>query len=163
MSGRLWPRHAPLFCNRRSVPRPLRRGHSQAHVFDHRAGRRRILPAARSDDSGIARLSRLAFGREARRLLLSRAGVSSPQRRAGRIPASRHESFGRATRPADAEMLSLGLEATASYGLASPDIRTATSRCLRRWSPASICRRPGSGASSRISTAKPIWRRTSIA
>src|SRR5476651_901770 len=34
------------------------------------------------------------------------------------------ESFGRADKPAaDAEMLSLGLEATASYGLASPDIR----------------------------------------
>ena len=35
------------------------------------------------------------------------------------------ESFGRADKAAaDAEMLSLGLEATASYGLASPDIRT---------------------------------------
>jgi ATP phosphoribosyltransferase regulatory subunit len=35
------------------------------------------------------------------------------------------ESFGRADKPAaDAEMLALGLEATASYGLASPDIRT---------------------------------------
>ena len=35
------------------------------------------------------------------------------------------ESFGRADKPAaDAEMLSLGLEATASYGLATPDIRT---------------------------------------
>src|SRR5476651_1527482 len=35
------------------------------------------------------------------------------------------ESFGRADKPAaDAEMLSLGLEATAGYGLASPDIRT---------------------------------------
>jgi ATP phosphoribosyltransferase regulatory subunit len=34
------------------------------------------------------------------------------------------ESFGRTDKPAaDAEMLSLGLEATASYGLASPDIR----------------------------------------
>jgi len=34
------------------------------------------------------------------------------------------ESFGRADKPAaDAEMLSLGLEATASYGLTSPDIR----------------------------------------
>jgi ATP phosphoribosyltransferase regulatory subunit len=35
------------------------------------------------------------------------------------------ESFGRADKPAaDAEMLTLGLEATASYGLPSPDIRT---------------------------------------
>jgi len=35
------------------------------------------------------------------------------------------ESFGRADKPAaDAEMLALGLEATASYGLPSPDIRT---------------------------------------
>jgi ATP phosphoribosyltransferase regulatory subunit len=35
------------------------------------------------------------------------------------------ESFGRADKPAaDAEMLSLGLEATAGYGLASPEIRT---------------------------------------
>jgi ATP phosphoribosyltransferase regulatory subunit len=35
------------------------------------------------------------------------------------------ESFGRADKPAaDAEMLALGLEATASYGLATPDIRT---------------------------------------
>jgi ATP phosphoribosyltransferase regulatory subunit len=35
------------------------------------------------------------------------------------------ESFGRADKAAaDAEMLSLGLEATAGYGLASPDIRT---------------------------------------
>ena len=35
------------------------------------------------------------------------------------------ESFGRADKPAaDAEMLSLGLEATASYGVATPDIRT---------------------------------------
>ena len=73
-----------------ALPRPLRRGHPQAHVSDHRARRRRILPAARSHHSGVARLSRLAAGRPAGGLLLSRPGVPPQQRRRRRIPAGRH-------------------------------------------------------------------------
>ena len=88
------------------------------------ARRRRILPAPRPHHSGVARLSRLAAGRQAGGLLLSRAGVPSPQRRAGRIPAGRHRILRPADKAAaDAEMLALGLEATAHYGLASPDIQ----------------------------------------
>ena len=73
-----------------AVPRPLRRGHPQAHVSDHRAGWRRILPAAGSHHSGVARLSRLARSRRDRRLLLSRPGVPLSQRSGFRISASRH-------------------------------------------------------------------------
>ena len=65
------------------------------------------------------------LARQAGGLLLSRAGVPSSQRRAARNscrPASR--CFGRADKAAaDAEMLALGLEATAHYGLAAPDIQ----------------------------------------
>ncbi len=57
-------------------------------------------------------------------LLLSRSGVPPPQRRPSEFPQAGIESFGRADKAAaDAEMLSLGLEATAHYGLAAPDIR----------------------------------------
>ncbi len=67
------------------------------------------------------------------------------------------ESFGRPDKAAaDAEMLALGLEATAHYGLAAarhPHGRRR--RCSPRWSRRSISRRPGSGGWSRTSTARP--------
>ncbi len=57
------------------------------------------------------------------------------------------ESFGRPDNAAaDAEMLALGLEATAHYGIASPEIRMGDVGAVRaRWSRRSIWRRPGSG------------------
>ena len=81
-------------------------------------------PAARPHHPGLARLSRLEPRRQGGRLLLSRPGVPPSRRRPERIPASRHESFGRSDiAAADAEMLALGLEATAHYGVAAPEIR----------------------------------------
>ena len=57
------------------------------------------------------------------------------------------ESFGRGdTAAADAEMLALGLDATAHYGLDAPTSAWAMSPCFPRWSPRSILRPPGSGA-----------------
>ena len=68
-------------------------------------------------------------------LLLSRPGVPRSRRRAGGIPAGRH----RILRPpetdkaaADAEMLALGLEATAHYGIARRKSAWATSGCSPR-------------------------------
>ena len=64
-------------------------------------------------------------GRQGRGLLLSRLGVS-PSRGRGRpkFLQAGIESFGRQDKAAaDAEMLSLGLEATALYGLPTPEIR----------------------------------------
>ena len=77
----------------RAVSRPVRRGHPPAHVSHHRSGRPRIVPAARSDHSGVARLSGVAAGGEARGLLLSRRRVPPSRRRAGRIPAGRHREL----------------------------------------------------------------------
>ena len=116
----------------RAVPRPLRRGHPQAHVSDHRAGRRRILPAPRPHHSGVARLSRLAASRQAGGLLLSRAGVPSPQRRAGRIPASRHRIL-RAARQGGGRRRDArrsGWKRPRITGWPRPTSRSATSRCL---------------------------------
>ena len=89
------------------------------------------MPAARPHDSRCPRLPRLACGsdRAAGRLLLPRPGVP---RRAGGLPGGSGEflqagieSFGRTdTAAADAEALTLGLEATAHYGINDPEIRT---------------------------------------
>ena len=89
------------------------------------ADRRRTLPAARPHHSGGAGLSRLRPRRPAGRVLLSRAGVPLSRRSAERVPQAGIESFGRQDRAAaDAEMLALGLEATATFGLTDVDIRT---------------------------------------
>ena len=67
------------------------------------------------------------------------------------------ESFGRSDKAAaDAEMLSLGLEATAHYGVVSPTSRSAMSRCSRASLSGSIFRPHGSDGSSRTSTVSPI-------
>ena len=89
------------------------------------AARPRTVPAPRPHHSGLARLSGLACRRRA-------AGASAISVRssaiAARAPAeflqAGIESFGRPDKAAaDAEMLALGLEATAHYGLGAPDIR----------------------------------------
>ena len=74
----------------RAVSRPLRRGHPQEPLSDHRRQRRGTLPAPRSHHSGGAGLSRLRPRRPAGGLQLSRAGVSLSRRPAERIPAGRH-------------------------------------------------------------------------
>ena len=58
-------------------------------------------------------------------LLLSRPGVPPSRRCAGRVRAGRHRILrrGRDNAAADAEMLALGLDATAHYGIAAPEIR----------------------------------------
>jgi hypothetical protein len=74
----------------RTLPRPLGRGHPQAHVSHYRSARPRAVPAARPHHPGLARLPRLARGRKAAGLLLSRSGLPPSRRSAGRVPASRH-------------------------------------------------------------------------
>src|ERR1043166_4254215 len=69
----------------RAVPRPLGRGHPPPHVSDDRRRRPRAVPAPGSHHPGLARLSRLACRRQARGLLLSRAGVPLSPERAGRV------------------------------------------------------------------------------
>ena len=73
----------------RAVPRPVGRRHPQEPVSRLRSDGRRALPAARPHHSGRARLSRLAAGRPARGLLLSRPGVSLQRQRAGEFDAGR--------------------------------------------------------------------------
>ena len=75
--------------------------------------------------SGVARLSRLARGRHGRRASAISARCSAIAATVpGEFLQAGIESFGRPDKAAaDAEMLALGLEATAHYGLAAPDIR----------------------------------------
>ena len=107
-----------------AVPRSFRRGHPQAHVSDHRSAGTRIVPAPRPHHPGLARLSRLARGRQAGQASAISVRSFAIAREPGRIPAGRHRILGRRDiAAADAEMLALGLDATAHYGLAAPDIR----------------------------------------
>ena len=110
----------------RAVPRPVRRGHPQAHVPDHRRRRGRgALPAARPHHPGVARLSRLAGGRQARRLLLSRPGVPPPRRR--RRPNSCRPASNRSAAPTPPRPMPRCSRSAsrrrAHYGLAAPEIR----------------------------------------
>ena len=110
--------------------------------------RARAVPAARPHHSGLARLSRLAEGRQAARAICYLGPVFRHQRRgAGEFLQAGIESFGRTdTAATDAEMLALGLEARDA--LRRRRLRTsawATSGCSPRWLPRSISRRPGSG------------------
>src|SRR5215813_7116528 len=73
-----------------AVPRPLRRGHPEAHVSHDRSAGTRAVPAPRPHHSGLARLSRLARGRQTAGLLLSRSGLPPSRRGRRRIPAGRH-------------------------------------------------------------------------
>ena len=77
------------------------------------------------DHSGLARLSRVARRRQSRRASAISVRCSAIAREgAGEFLQAGIESFGRPDiAAADAEMLALGLEATAHYGLDAPDIR----------------------------------------
>ena len=130
-----------------------------------RSARARTVPAARSHHSGLARLSAIARGRQGGGLLLSRARCFAIARaRPPKFVQAGIESFGRQDKAAaDAEMLSLGLEATRSLRLAdAAKSASATSGCSPPSSPRSISRRRGSAAWSRISTASPRWPTISI-
>ena len=112
-----------------------------------RAGRRRVLPAAGPHHPGVARLSRLAAAGKAAGFCYLGPVFRHRSDAPAEFLQAGIESFGRADKAAaDAEMLSLGLEATAHYGVPAPDIRIGDVALFagadrRR----SISRRPGSG------------------
>ena len=87
---RLSPHRAADPAAGRAVPRPVRRGHPQAHVPHRRRRRPRTVPAAGPDHPGVVRLSRLARRRLGSGLLLSRPGVPRSRRDAGGVRAGRH-------------------------------------------------------------------------
>ena len=89
-AGRLRPGPARYPAAGRAVPRPLRRGHPQEPLSDHRRQRRGTLPSPRPHHSGGAGLSGLRPRRRARRLQLSRAGVPLSRRPAEPVPAGRY-------------------------------------------------------------------------
>ena len=78
--------------------------------------------------------------------MLSRPGLSPSRDAAAEFLQAGIECFGRADKAAaDAEMLALGLDATAHYGVAAPDIHIGDVALFAALLPRSICRRPGSG------------------
>ncbi len=108
----------------RAVPRPLGRGHPQAHVSHHR--RATAASCACGPTSTIpvsARLSRLAAGRHGRGLLLSRPGLSpTAATHAGGDscrPASNPSAGPTRPRPMPRCWRS-GSRPTAHYGMAEP-------------------------------------------
>ena len=123
-TARGYARVAPADPAGGAVPRPVGRRYPQAHVPHHRPARPGAVPAARFHHRGVARLSRLGrAGRPAGFAISARCSA-----RATTAPANScrraSNSFGRTdTAAADAEMLSLGLEATAEYGVNAPEIR----------------------------------------
>ena len=118
----------------RAVPRPVGRGHPQAHVPDHRPARARALPAARPHHSGVARLSGLAGGRQGRRAsaISARCSATAATRRANSCrPASSRSAAPTRRRPTPRCWRS-GSRPPAHYGLAAPDIRIGDVGAVRR-------------------------------
>ena len=109
----------------RAVPRPVRRGHPQAHVSDRPTPTARELCLRPDLTIPVSRdyLASPAAGRPRASATSARCFAIAATAGARFVQAG-IESFGRPDKAAaDAEMLALGLEATAHYGIAKPEIR----------------------------------------
>ena len=109
----------------RAVPRSVGRGHPQAHVSHHRSRRAANSACGRTSPSRC-RATISPRRRPARRrasAISARCSATAATRPPEFLQAG-IESFGRPDKAAaDAEMLALGLEATAHYGVPAPTIR----------------------------------------